>query len=251
MAVDSRTDARRAALAELIDHAALFPPASLDMDEALAEDERVRTAPEAWLVGRFVVPLTRLEELGRDAPLRLSVVLDAEPEDRLGDPRVEAVEVPPGRAPDGLPDGREVYLERPLESLDWLDGVRDRGFRAKARCGGRAVPPVAELAAFVRRCRELSLPFKATAGLHHPVAGGREHGFLNLLAAAVFGEEEKALAETDSDAFALTAESFRWRGRSVDAAELRRVRRELFVGIGSCSVREPVDDLRQLGMLPA
>ena len=33
-------DARRAALGELIDHAALFPPASMSLEDALAEDAR-------------------------------------------------------------------------------------------------------------------------------------------------------------------------------------------------------------------
>src|ERR1019366_6431423 len=35
-------DARRALLQRLIDHAALFPPASMTMPEALAEDRRAR-----------------------------------------------------------------------------------------------------------------------------------------------------------------------------------------------------------------
>ena len=249
VAVEAQTDARRAALEGLFDHAALFPPASLAMDAALAEDRRLRTGPEAWVVRRFVCPLSRLGELGAE-DLPLSVVLDAEPDGLLDDPRVQAVEVPPGRGAAKPPDDRrlDVYVERPLDDLAWL-GELPPGACAKARCGGSVVPSVEQLAAFVRRCRELSLPFKATAGLHHPVRGEREHGFLNLLAAAAFGDEEKALAERDASAFRLDGESFAWRDREARAVDVARVRRELLASIGSCSVAEPVGELRALGIL--
>ena len=36
----------------------------------------------------------------------------------------------------------------------------------------------------IASCREAGVPFKATAGLHHAVRHGGEHGFLNILAAA-------------------------------------------------------------------
>jgi hypothetical protein len=79
----------------------------------------------------------------------------------------------------------------------------------------------------------MGIPFKATAGLHHPVRRDDEHGFLNLLSAAVFGDEEAALAETEPA-----------------AEELAGVRQRLFVSIGSCSFREPIDDLTALGVFP-
>lgn len=240
-------DARRALLAGLIDHAALFPPASLALADALAEDARVRSADEGWLVGRFVVPSSRLRDLP-DGPLRLSVVLD-DAEVPLTDPRVEAVEVPPPLPADVDVPAAEVYVERPLAELDWLDEVAALGRRAKARCGGAVVPAEEALAAFVRRCRGLGVAFKATAGLHHAIAAPGRHGFLNLLAAAVFGDEERALGERDPDAFALDADGFRWRRRRADADELAAVRRELLVGFGSCSIAEPAEELRSLGIL--
>ncbi len=49
-------DARRALLSRLFDHAAMFPPASLPLGAALAEDDRARGSEHAWLLGRFVVP---------------------------------------------------------------------------------------------------------------------------------------------------------------------------------------------------
>ncbi len=61
----------------------------------------------------------------------------------------------------------------------------------------------------MKECRRVGLPFKATAGLHHAVRTNGEHGFLNLLAAVVFGDEEEALDERDTAAFTLDVGSFR------------------------------------------
>jgi hypothetical protein len=143
--------------------------------------------------------------------------------------------------------GRELAVvdggeERQGETV-FVEGV------SKIRCGGAAIPSVEEVAEFVRRCRDEGVRFKATAGLHHayPTAAG-EHGFLNLLAAVVFGDEEDALREGPG-AFELDAESFRWRDRAASAAELADVRRALFHSIGSCSFFEPVGELEELGIL--
>ena len=137
---------------------------------------------------------------------------------------------------------------------------------AKIRCGGLtadAFPSVDDVAAFIAAAAAANVPFKATAGLHHPVrhvdraTGFTMHGFLNLLAAA-------ALAR------ASTCETLRANrcGRrpqricvrrrivSVGATNAsaspgsRRMRRDGFVAYGSCSFAEPVDDLTSLGILP-
>ncbi len=109
---------------------------------------------------------------------------------------------------------------------------------------------MAELARFVRSCRDRGLVFKATAGLHRAIATDGEHGFLNLLAAAVFGDEERALSEQDASAFALEPAAFRWRDRAASADEVAQARRELLHSIGSCSFFEPVEELETLGALP-
>jgi hypothetical protein len=220
----------------LIDHAPLFPPARLPLPEALAEHRRAREGPDGWIVRRFVCPASTLPELDGE-PLALSVVLDEAAE--LRDARIESVEVPPAEPVVVVEFAGEVYVEGaalpPPET------------RLKVRCGPEP-PPVAELAALVRSCREQGVPFKATAGLHHAVRQDGQHGFLNLLAAAVFGDEEEALGEDDAEAFSVDGDAFRWRDRSASAADVRRGR-ELFVAFGSCSFSEPVDDLRELGFL--
>jgi hypothetical protein len=243
------TDARCALLVQLFDHAPTFPPASLPSAEAVAEDARAAASPHAFMLARLVWRASTLHE-APSSGRAISAVFDAPlPEDA----RIEAVEVPPGSDLDAVPAVGEVYVEVPLDDAleERLAELSQRGFGVKVRCGGAAVPTGAQLARFVRACRERSLGFKATAGLHHAVRTNGEHGFLNLLAAAVFdGDEEAVLAETDADAFALDAESFSWRDRSASPDALARVRRELFHSIGSCSFFEPVEELEQLGVLP-
>jgi hypothetical protein len=245
-----RRDARRVLLGGLIDHAPLYPPASLPLDDALADHRRALESTDSWLVRRFVCPASKLDELAGEA-LRLSVVLDHDiplPDDD----RIEAVEataVPTS----SLVLGREIYVElAPVEGVEeQIAELGAAGLRAKVRCGGLQVPSVEALAGFVRACREAQTVFKATAGLHRAFPSAGQHGFLNLLAAATFGDEEQALAEEDREALALTAERFTWRDRQAGPDELARVRRNLFSGIGSCSFDEPIGELRTLAILPA
>ena len=116
----------------------------------------------------------------------------------------------------------------------------------KLRCGGARIPSADEVAQFVRRCRAEGRRFKATAGLHHALPTDGEHGFLNLLAACVFGDEEEMLTTRE---ISLDADSFRAGGQSAGAETCAGVRRDRFASIGSCSFAEPVGELRALGIL--
>jgi hypothetical protein len=242
-------DARFALLSRLIDHAPLFPPASLPLPDALAEDARARGSRDAFMLGRFVCPATRLIELP-DVGRGVSAVLDGP---LPAGQSVEAVEVRMGGELATLSSlAPEVYVEVPLDDgLDErLDTLAAHGLRAKVRCGGSTVPSTEALAAFVGGCRARELVFKATAGLHHSVRADGEHGFLNLLAAVVLGDEEDALAETDPTAFELDADAFSWHGRTATAEELALARQSRIHSIGSCSFFEPAEELEALGVLP-
>jgi hypothetical protein len=253
-------DARGALLGRLIDHAALFPPACLPMDEAMAVDRRVRASEHAWIVDRFICPASKLGDLPQDPPT-LSVVLDEPPEVDVAALDVELVEARCGadevaptyeRIRAAFGDAVRVFLELPLGAP--LQQVRAVGAGAKVRCGGESVPSVGELARFVRACRAAGVPFKATAGLHHAIRADGAHGFLNLLAAAVFvdqGEEAVAalLAEEDPAAFEVGPDGLGIHGLRAGPAEIEAARRDRFVAYGSCSVDEPVADLLALGIL--
>lgn len=234
------SDARRAALSALIDHAPTFPPASLPVPDAIDEDRRARADEHAWLLARLVWPASTLDALeGEDRAL--SVLLDAP---FGGDLRAEAVETRWESGLDALHG--EAYVELPLgEGLEAkVATLAERGLRAKVRCGGAAVPTARELGRFLSACRDAGVPFKATAGLHHALAAEGRHGFLNVLAACAFADEAALSGEVELD-----ADSLRWNGREAGAAELERARREQLVAVGSCSFFEPVDELQQLGIL--
>jgi hypothetical protein len=226
-------DARRILLERLIDHAPMFPPARLPLPEALEDHRAARASDESWMLARFVCPASSLGELPDG--LQVSAVLDYGPVDG-----VDVVEVRVSSA-DEIRDfpqvDAELYFELPLatDCCKVVDAIRERGAFAKVRCGGETVPSVSELAAFIRTCRESGVPFKATAGLHHALRTGDEHGFLNLLAAAGSDDVEAMLESDDPDELL-----------SVDALRARSALRS----IGSCSFWEPVDDLKALGILP-
>jgi hypothetical protein len=265
----------RALLGGLIDHAALFPPASMPMPEAIAADRAARASEHAWIVDRFICPASKLGELPRETP-RLSVVLDggegdleAVHEARLDGRIVELVEarIDPTWIPDTqqlvdatLGAGVRTFWELPPSRAvaGEVAAVREAGAGAKIRCGGAAgVPPIAAVAAFVAACRDAGVPFKATAGLHHAIRHADAHGFLNLLAAAVFAhteglsaaELEPLLAEEDPAAFAVDDRGFHVRGLEAGAEAIAEARAELFVAYGSCSFSEPIEDLTALGIL--
>lgn len=136
---------------------------------------------------------------------------------------------------------------------------------AKVRCGGAtsaAFPSTEDLAAFVRAAVAANVPFKATAGLHHPLrhvdpaTGFAMHGFLNVIAATLAAREddpgmaiESALGEEDPHAFRFDDESFAWRERHYDVAAIAAMREAAFAGYGSCSFDEPVADLTAMALL--
>ena len=239
-------------LDRLIDHAALFPPASMSLEDALAEDRDARASAHAEVLNRFVVPAARLGELPEDHP-PLSVVLATAADARLVAEAdgVEAVELvldgPRPRSADLVgayrelqPLGVETYFELVLDE-GWRDNVPAAigavaavGGRVKLRCGGAAVPSVEQVALVITCCREAEVPFKATAGLHHAVRRGKEHGFLNLLAAAIAPADRLRAVLAEEDAGAL---------------ELDEAGRAVFTSFGSCDWREPIEDLEGLGLL--
>ncbi|HWJ21181.1 MAG TPA: hypothetical protein VNS52_02415 [Gemmatimonadaceae bacterium] len=300
--------ALHALLHDIVDYAGLFPPAQLAMDAAVESYASYLAGPDAWMLGAFVVPSTRLEELERaaaphfapDAPgprWRVSALLGAEVEGdvervaafvarhaaggRVAVEQLEAKAVSAddvarvARAARASGGARSLYVELPVGPADprpLVDAVARVGARAKVRTGGvttDAFPPATALARFIAACVDAGVPFKATAGLHHPLRArypltyapnaerGTMYGFLNVfLAAALLGEravaEEDAvrlLEEGDPAAFALTDDAIAWRGHALSRDALVRARARVATSFGSCSFREPVDDLRSLGML--
>jgi hypothetical protein len=142
---------------------------------------------------------------------------------------------------------------------------------AKVRTGGTvadAFPATSNLVRFLAACVAEDVPFKATAGLHHPVRGEYPltyapgsarttmYGFLNVLLAAAFlraGETEavarEVLEEQQPAAFTFDEAGVSWRGRRLSPVQLATSRDRAVRSFGSCSFREPIDDLTSLGLL--
>ncbi len=174
------------------------------------------------------------------------------------------VAVPPGMQPDEFFRllGRTtvpVYVEIPRDDrrAEMIAAVAARRHRAKFRTGGvkaHLYPSPDELAAGIRAVVDARLPFKATAGLHHPVrntdreTGFHQHGFLNLLLAtdaALCGrpvaELAAVLADRDAPSIASRVSSL---GEAPTIAARGR-----FLSFGTCSITDPLNELADLGLL--
>jgi hypothetical protein len=136
----------------------------------------------------------------------------------------------------------------------------------KLRCGGleaSAFPPAQRVALALWTCADFRVPFKATAGLHHPFPhfdpGLRAtmHGFVNLFAAGVFAHAhgldteriQAVLTDNDPAHFRFDDSGLRWGDRYVPTPDIAAARRDAVLSFGSCSFDEPRDDLRALGWL--
>jgi len=304
----------RALLTELIDYAGLFPPARLPLDQAIRNYARYRQESDAWMLGRFVIPAARLEdlepydeELFRVAPpfsfsvlgrsggnlsefltnLRTDLRDIAAFRKRHGSRvKVDTLEVrlPPDLADPRLPDSAlSLYKtlrvfpvvdlfpfceapSRPEELVQQLAQLSGEQVGFKLRCGGleaSAFPSSQQMAAILHSCLDAGVPFKATAGLHHPLprfdasVQARMHGFINLFLAGALAYSRgispeqicRLLDDDQADHFSFTDKEARWQKYRVTTAEIAAARRHFVRSFGSCSFDEPRQHLRALGWL--
>ncbi|HKW12099.1 MAG TPA: hypothetical protein VJO33_17055 [Gemmatimonadaceae bacterium] len=195
-----------ALLTGAIDYAGLFPPASLDMREAVSRYADYRAATDAWALGRFVVPLSRVEELAaaqddvapRGQTWRLSVLLGEDPavdaarirafnaahagsalidsaEARLAGPPSESRRAI-GSLVERMPSSLRLFIEIPPgdDLAPFIAPIAAANACAKIRTGGvsdEAFPDAEQVVHFLMSCAAHDVRFKATAGLHHPWRG--------------------------------------------------------------------------------
>jgi hypothetical protein len=290
-------NAVEALLTRLVDYAGLFPPASLEMERAVRNYQQYLAGDFSWMLGNFIIPAERLAEFTKvfqavcceeqEQPWTLSVVCAGEstPVDLQaledfpeGAAFIASLEI---RATDlratrsvlaALPRGRAHYVEvAPEHLLKMLPLLTSTGARAKLRTGGvtaGAIPAPELVAQFLVQCAAERVPFKATAGLHHPVrsvhsltyqlgsAEATMHGFLNVFLAAALafhGSTESVVLETltqeDPAVFRLDGDAIAWREHRMTPDQLLRARAEFAISFGSCSFTEPIDDLKAMEWL--
>lgn len=238
-------------LGGVLDYAGLFPPAGLAMPAAVANYRRYAAGPERWMLGRFVLPVSRLAEFQTllladppPSPWKLSALTGADLAGAIPavlafnahvrDAQIDSLEAR-AASPDHIreqaaaaPPGFTVYWEIPaVDPASWLEAIAHAGQRAKIRTGGldeNQFPSLQQVATFIRTCDQAKVPFKATAGLHHAIRGPHPltyepnanscvmHGFLNVFLAAAF--QWAAIGEQETSALlSAAAADFRFSRR--------------------------------------
>lgn len=283
----------RVLLADIIDYAGLFPPSKVSMSEAVINYATYKNSNFNWMLSRFVLPAARLDEflesaedfISRDPGgdvWRLSVLAGEDIYDTLR--RIEdfnsrnssrvVADVLEVRATteskientvNALPEGLTAYFEIPIDERlpDLVSGLAIRGQRAKIRTGGvtaDAFPKTKAIIRFIRTCLGAGVPFKATAGLHHPVRcfkpltyeadapEGMMNGFLNMFLATAFARYgykpsvlEEILEDESAASFTFEEGGAWWRNEHfLNNSQLERVRETSIISFGSCSFTEPI-----------
>jgi hypothetical protein len=193
-------NALRALLAAIVDYAGLFPPAAVDMPTAVRNYAAYRAGDDAWMLGRFVVSASRLDEFramherfgGASQPAwHLSALLgdDVRADIRAvaafnerahGHAVIDSIEgrhateasMREARAVAGTPFSIFAELPPSADSETLIAAAARAGVNAKLRTGGvtrDAFPSAERIVRFIRACIERGVRFKCTAGLHHPL----------------------------------------------------------------------------------
>ncbi len=246
--------ALKALLNQFIDYAGLFPPAGLSLDQTIANYHSYQNSEYSWMLRWLVVPAKDMENLPAFLNGRVALLGDT---DHVRAATVESKAL--------ISAAHPLYCE--VSDLAQLKSIKDSGSFAKLRTGGiksAAIPSVEEVAEFISGCASQRLPFKATAGLHHPIRADYAltyddgapravmHGFLNVLMASAFawhGEKNilSILSETDPTAFTFDDHAS-WKGRMLSLDQIEDARQNFMHSVGSCSFDEPVHDLQSLGL---
>lgn len=295
-------DSARILLTEIIDYAGLFPPSQVSMSEAVLNYATYRHSNYGWMLGRFVLPASRLEEFyesakeflprGRESAWRLSVLAGEDLSatirtinefNRKHSERVvcDVLEVKAATISKientmaTLPKAIIPYFEVAPVGRTFVDLIATLGIkklRAKLRTGGvtrEEFPATRDIIRFVRTCMAANVPFKATAGLHHPIRcfkpltyapdapQGTMHGFLNMLLMTGFAREsfrvsllEEIMEEEFEEVFEFGGNGVSWRASNMlMLGQLERLRTRGMHSFGSCSFDEPVADLQEMGVL--
>ena len=204
-----------------------------------------------------------------------------------------------------LPPNLDLFFELPSSVMEsqsasmlddallvaYLDVLQQVSASAKVRTGGLtplAIPSITPLAQLIAACAQAKVPFKATAGVHHPLRSVQSlhrgdlatmHGFLNLALAAIVAYGYDAPAQdivailnlNSASHLRFAPQAITYPLTSVDPPPIlspsssqpiptpdchsipleviSHVRSQYFRGIGSCSMQTSLNDLHQLGLL--
>jgi hypothetical protein len=271
----------------LVDDAAIFPPGSASLRDAVAHHAVHRVASYAAAVGPLLLPATGTAELvdvldadtsTRSEPLRIGLIcrpggdtaVFTDAVASLGsDRRIEVVGAELGWFDgwrEAVPDGLPVAVELPRGAgrdhaiTDIRAAHRDRmPVLAKFRTGPTptwAWPDERELADVIRLLAP-EVPFKLTGGLHHAIrrryavdgVPEENHGLLNVLVATAAALENAPAAEITA-LLAVTDAPALADLVTAWTPETTAAVRATFISYGCCTVTDPLSELADLGVLP-
>ena len=229
---------------------AALGPKTADAEAFLEAVEKADTAIRSLSSNVDLISISHLEMF---LPHDVGLPLLEEARSIVGDLPV-FWEAPPDRAEQTIALLAEYNSDADLATFGYklrTGGVTADAFPTSAQIAGALVAPATH-----------QLPIKFTAGLHHPLRQFRDevktkmHGFLNVLAAAVFAAEHRwdaqqtsiMLEDENPRSFSFTEDFFAWREWKIDVERLQ-YRREFVASFGSCSFDEPREDLRALNLL--
>ena len=274
----------------LFDDAAIFPPGNAPIGEAVRNHLAWRAGLAASFVGPFICSTPRWPELraelktelqrvaSLDEPMELCLTvpdgvqaLAAALAEVATEPLVvlRAVEVAVGHDDAAtaaaevravLPKGVEAYLEFPraADPHGVASALTGTGLQLKFRTGGvnaDAFPDKRELAEAIIAAVTAGVPFKLTAGLHHAVrhwdiaTGFDHHGFLNVMLAVAAAQRGASTRHVQALLAQLHAPTLVAAFDQLTDDETAAVRNR-FRSFGTCSIREPLEDLTALNLLP-
>ncbi len=291
----------RALLTEIVDYAGLFPPSKLSMSEAVKNYAKYKNCEYNWMLGRFVVPFSRLGEFLQNAReffvrdekngWRLSVLASEDIYETISrviefnaefapNALIDTLEVKAASSEEieyiceAVPENLPMFCEIPLDGdiAEMIATLAINRRCGKIRMGGiteDAFPKTGQIMRFMRTCLAANLPFKATAGLHHPVRcfkpltyeknapEGMMNGFLNVFLAVAFMKMaykrsliKELLQDEWSESFIFDNSGVLWRQEYfLSVAQLKEIRRNNIISFGSCSFEEPIADLQEIGLL--
>lgn len=316
---------------KVIDYAGLFPPTSLTLDKAINNYSNYRNADHKWMLSRFIIPGSRINELNKymelfekNPPFLFSVLGKATnkikefeinfrsvieniisfEENFRDNIKIDALELkfPSIEVKKHTKEKFEQFLQiistiisdtptknkldifleltdplikekilkeflQVLVNYNKTAKIAEINFLAfKLRTGGvvpEAFPPVEVISRVILECSNYGIPWKATAGLHHPIRHYNEsvknkmHGFINVIGATALNEEHKLDIETlnkiisdeNPKHFKFENDLFSWKDIEISSQTIYKSRFKRFISFGSCSFNEPKEDMIKLNLM--
>ncbi len=183
----------------------------------------------------------------------------------------EALEIIPEMIDTAFEVPQDIIMNGDPRGL--IAAMSGSGVLAKIRCGGvepSMFPSCENIANFMIACKNASVLFKCTAGLHHPIRSeqaltyeenpprGIMHGFVNVYIAAAYVLSAKTpdlntavgiLEEMDPKAFIFNEQGVIHKKTRISTVQLGQMREGFATSYGSCSIDEPIADLKTIGLL--